>query len=133
MAAVLKNYQNRFMDMHDIKEPFLRKLREVIDNDPNLSEAGLATKAGLDNSSIRAMFKNADKRSPRIETARRICAALGTTLEEFLSNAETSEEKEMMRLLMRLDEASRRELLGYGKALAVRQDHDTPKSDAAPE
>ena len=111
----------------DIREPFLRRLRETIDADPNLTEAGLAVKAGLDNSAIRAMFKHADKRSPRIETARRICEALGTTLEEFLSNAQTNEEREIVRLVMQLPEHLRHELLGYGRALAAQQDRGLPK------
>ena len=115
------------MDFKDIKEPFLRRLREVIDQDAELNEANLAVKAGLDNSAIRKMFENSEKRSPKLETARKICAALGTTLEEFLSDAQTPEEKEIMRLLLKLDVASRRELLGYGRALASRQDPDKVK------
>ncbi|AUQ93841.1 helix-turn-helix protein (plasmid) [Phaeobacter inhibens] len=106
------------MTPNDIKEPFLRKLRQVIDQDPDLTEAGLAVKADLNNSAIRGMFKNADKRSPRIDTARKICAALGTTLEEFLSDARTEEEKEITHLVMKLPEHLRQQLLGYGRGLA---------------
>jgi DNA-binding phage protein len=106
------------MSESTITEPFLRKLRETIDADPALNVSNLSVKAGLGNSTIRLML--AQNKSPRVKTMRAICSALGTTLEEFISEAETPEEKEMMRLLMQLDEASRRELLGYGRALAAR-------------
>ena len=119
------------MSESEITEPFLRRLQARIDSDPELNVSNLATKANLSNSAIRLMFKK--KTSPRVSTMRKICAALGTTLEEFMSEAETPEEKEIMRLLMQLDEASRRELLGYGKALVARQDRSDPESPEAPE
>lgn len=65
---------------------FAERLIAVIDNDPDLNDAGLAKKAGLSDSVIRKMRK-ADTKSPRMDTARRICAALGTTLEDFMSGA----------------------------------------------
>jgi transcriptional regulator with XRE-family HTH domain len=114
------------MDPIDIKEPFLRKLRELIDSDPSITEAGLSVKAGLNNSTIRLMFKNAEKRSPRIDTARKICAALGTTLEEFMSDAQTPEEKEIVRLILQLPEHLRQQLLGYGQGLAAAADQSQP-------
>jgi transcriptional regulator with XRE-family HTH domain len=115
------------MDKPDIKEPFLRKLREIIDSDPEMTEAGLSVKAGLNNSTIRLMFKNAEKRSPRIDTARKICAALGTTLEEFMSDAQSPEEKEIVRLVLQLPEHLRQQLLGYGQGLAAAADQSQPK------
>lgn len=114
----------------EIKEPFLRRLRATIDGDENLTDAGLAVKAGLDNSAIRAMFKNAEKRSPRIDTARKICAALGTTLEVFMSEAKTAEEKELVHLVAQLPDHLRHELLGYGRALAAQQDQAQPGQPA---
>lgn len=101
-----------------ITEPFLRRLHQVIAADPALTAAGLSVKSGLGNSAIRLMFKKGT--SPRVATMRKICAALGTTLEEFLSEAQSPEEKELMHLLLQLDGPSRRELLGYGRALASR-------------
>lgn len=113
------------MSNDDITEPFVLKLKSTIEADPDLTAAGLSVKAGLGNSAIRLMFSK--KTSPRMATMRQICAALDTTLEEFLSEAHSPEEKEMMHLLLKLDEASRRELLGYGRALAARQDSDNPE------
>ena len=109
-----------YMDHDHITEPFLIRLRDRIDSDPALTAAGLAVKAGLDNSAIRSMFKN--NSSPRVATMRKICAALGTTLEEFMSEAQTTEEKEIVRLVMKLPAHLRRQLLAYGEGLAAAAD-----------
>ena len=108
-------------------DPFVEKLRAVIDDDPDLTVSGLSIKAGLTNSAIRAMFSGKNK-SPRLETARMICAALGTTYEVFMSEAQTSEEKEIVRLVSQLSEADRQLLLGFGKGLVAAKDPDQPKS-----
>lgn len=64
---------------------FAQRLQTVIDADENLTPAGLATRAGLDNSAIRSLLSGKAK-NPRIDTAIKICAALGTTLEEFMGD-----------------------------------------------
>jgi transcriptional regulator with XRE-family HTH domain len=101
----------------EVTEPFLVRLKAVIDEDPALNESNLATKAGLANSTIRKMFR--DNKSPRVSTMRKICAALGTTLEEFMSEAQTAEEKEIVRLVMKLPAPLRQKLLAYGEGLAA--------------
>ncbi|WP_336098427.1 MULTISPECIES: helix-turn-helix domain-containing protein [unclassified Roseovarius] len=65
---------------------FAQRLQAVIDSNPDLTPAGLAKKAGLDNSAIRSLLSGKAK-NPRIDTAIKICAALGTTLEDFMSGA----------------------------------------------
>ncbi|GGA24030.1 helix-turn-helix domain-containing protein [Neptunicoccus cionae] len=100
-----------------ITEPFLLKLDAVIAADPELTVSNLAVKAELSNSAIRQMFDQ--NRSPRVSTMRKICSALGTTLEEFMSHAQTEEELEIVRLISQLPPALRHELLGYGRALTV--------------
>ncbi len=110
-----------------ITEPFLVKLKAVIDADPNLTAAGLSVKAGLGNSAIRAWFAGTNQ-SPRIESARKVCEALGTTLEEFLSDAQTEEERQIVRLVSQLPEDLRRQLIGYGEALAATSRTGSPKS-----
>ncbi len=99
-----------------ITDPFLIRLRRRIDEDPELTEAGLAKKAGLSDSAIRQYFSKPN-RTPRVENARKICAALGTTLEEFMSEAQTPEEKEIVRLTLALPDHLRRQLLSYAKGL----------------
>lgn len=109
-----------------ISDPFLIRLRDRIDRDPNLTDAGLAKKAGLSDSAIRQYYSRSN-RTPRVENARKICAALGTTLEEFMSDAQTQEEREIVRLTLQLSDPLRRQLLGYAQALAAAQDRTDPK------
>ncbi|PCJ75547.1 MAG: hypothetical protein COA53_06535 [Rhodobacteraceae bacterium] len=115
--------------MNDAKitEPFLLKLKARIESDPDITVSGLAIKAGLGNSAIRLMFSR-NVQSLRISTARQICAALGTTLEEFMSEAHTPEEQEIVRLVSQLPDHLRRQLLGYGQGLLVSKDQAAPKS-----
>ncbi|WP_109468836.1 helix-turn-helix domain-containing protein [Albibacillus kandeliae] len=115
------------MSDNEITEPFLLRLRAAIEADPNLNVSNLAVKAGLGNSAIRLMFSR--NTSPRVATMRKICAALGTTLEEFMSNAQTEDEKEIVRLLGQLPEHLRQQLLGYGRGLVAASDHDQPEDD----
>ncbi|HBR41798.1 hypothetical protein DSM110277_02045 [Sulfitobacter pontiacus] len=110
-----------------ITDPFLIRLRRRIDEDPELTEAGLAKKAGLSDSAIRQYFSKPN-RTPRVENARKICAALGTTLEEFMSEAQTPEEKEIVRLTLALPDHLRRQLLSYAKGL-VDASGISPQSD----
>jgi transcriptional regulator with XRE-family HTH domain len=99
---------------------FARRLRARIDNDPDLSEAGLAVKAGLNNSTIRGLLAGRAK-NPRLDTMEKICAALGTTVKEFMNSDQSAEEKEIVRLAGLLSEPLRRQLLGYAEALAAGQ------------
>ncbi|MDE4272977.1 helix-turn-helix transcriptional regulator [Phaeobacter gallaeciensis] len=114
------------MEDNELTEPFLVRLKAVIDADPNLNVSKLATDSGLANSTIRKMFR--DNKSPRSSTMRKICAALGTTLEEFMSNAQTAEEQEIVRLFAQLPEPLKQQLLGYGRGLAAAADPSPPKS-----
>lgn len=117
------------MDDSEIMEPFLRRLKERIDSDPNLTVSGLAVKAGLNNAAIRQWLSGTNK-SPTIASARKVCAALGTTLEEFMSEAQTPEEKEIVRLALQLPDHLLKELLGYGRGLAAAAGQSQPKGNA---
>lgn len=112
--------ENQKMSEQKITEPFLLRLQEAIGADPELNVSNLSVKAGLSNSTIRHMLEK--NRSPRVGTMRKICAAMGTTLEEFMSNAESKEEREIVRLVSQLPVALRRQLLGYGQALLEQLD-----------
>ena len=116
--------QNYIMPENHPTEPFLIRLQAAIDADPNLNVSNLAVKAGLGNSAIRLMFKR--NTNPRVSTMRKICAALGTTLEEFMSNAQTAEEQEIVRLFAQLPEPLKLQLLGYGRGLAAAVDQSRP-------
>lgn len=116
---------------------FAERLKAVIDSDENLTEAGLATKAGLSNSVIRKLLKG-NTQNPRVDTAVKICAALGTTLEDFMSGAfqgsatAVDEEAQRIRnLLSQLTPEERVRLVTYGEGLrdARQMTHPTPPPD----
>lgn len=110
-----------------IESEFVRRLRHRIDTDPTLSVAGLAVAAGLNNSAIRSLFSGKAK-NPRADTMEKICAALGTTVDQFMAPAQSDEEREIVRLVLLLPAPLRRQLLGYAEALAVSLDPAPPKS-----
>jgi transcriptional regulator with XRE-family HTH domain len=115
------------MSTPEITDPFLLRLKKRIESETNLTEAGLAKKAGLSDSAIRQYFSRSN-RTPRIENARKICAALGTTFEEFMTEGQTPEEQEIVRLTAQLSDPLRRQLLGYAQALAASQEQVPPKA-----
>lgn len=61
----------------------------------------------------------------------KICAALGTTVDEFMAPQKSSEEVEIARLVSLLPAALRRQILGYAQAVAANQDHQQKESNEA--
>lgn len=104
---------------------FVDILIERIASDPTLTEAGLAKKAGLDNSTIRQMIKN--RRSPRIDTAIKICKALGETVESFMAAARDPATSELLFLLSQLDDAEKALLLAAAKGLHAQHPPEATK------
>lgn len=113
--------------MTDADRTFAERLRQRIDSDPELTAAGLSTAAGLDNSTIRHLLSGRTK-NVRVDTALRICAALGTTLDEFMGEPRNDAARALDRLRAELGEAELRQLLGYGQALRDRRQSDPPTS-----
>ena len=107
---------------------FARRLRARIESDPSLTVAGLAISAGLDNSTLRGLLSG-KATTPRLSTMEKVCAALGTTVDEFMAPERTDEEREILRLVSLLSEPLRRQLLGYAQALA---DEEGPLRPATP-
>lgn len=115
-----------------MSEPnFAERLQRVIDNDPKLTVAGLAVKAGLDNSALRSLLSGRVK-NPRLDTAVKVCAALGTTLEDFMSGAyeagrvpADTEAQRIRSLLSQLSPNERRLLITYGEGLRDAHDADS--------
>ncbi|MBF9042981.1 helix-turn-helix domain-containing protein [Rhodobacterales bacterium HKCCE4037] len=117
---------------------FAKRLQRVIDNDPKLTVAGLSVKAGLDNSALRSLLSGRVK-NPRLDTAMKVCAALGTTLEDFMSGAyeqagddRSSEDQRIRDLLSQLSVDERQLLLSYGEGLrdAPAKGNREPPEDA---
>jgi len=113
-------------------EIFKLKLMRAIEADDQITAAGLSLRAGLDKSTIRNLF-NGKTRSVKLDTARKICEAMGTTLQEFMDDGNqlrdrlTAQESEILRLVNQLPEPLRQQLLGYAQALA------TPPGSPRPE
>jgi transcriptional regulator with XRE-family HTH domain len=101
-----------------VDRTFAERLRAAIEADDDLTPAGLATKAGLDNSTIRQLLSGKAV-NPRVDTAMKICAALGTTLEEFLGLEYDPVQREIVRLYMQLSAEERRLLLGAAQGIAA--------------
>lgn len=97
---------------------FAERLRVVIDADPDLTEAGLARAAGLDNSTIRQLLSGKAK-NPRLDTAMKICRALGTTIEHFMGSDLDPTQAEILALYVQLSDAERRILLAAAKGIAA--------------
>lgn len=107
---------------------FAQRLQAVFDRDQSLTEAGLAVRAGLSNSVVRKILKGTTQ-NPRVDTAIRICEALGTTLEDFMSGAfegaavqADAEAQRIRDLLSQLSPDERRLLLTYGEGLRDARD-----------
>lgn len=99
---------------------FADLLKSRIESDPSLTEAGLAVKAGLSNSVVRKLLAGTTQ-NPRVDTAMKICKALGTTIEEFMGTPRTAEERDIVHLISQLPVGLRRQLLGYGQGLLAQQ------------
>jgi len=117
MARIYKNAQ--IANMTESK--FIERLRQRIDTSSELTAAGLARQAGLDNSAIRSLLSGKAK-NPRWDTIEKICHALGETVEEFMADPQTEEERDILRLISLLPSDLRRQLIGYGQALLDAQD-----------
>ena len=123
-----------------VKNDFVERLSVYIEARSDLTPSRLAIDAGLDNSAIRALLSG-KARHPRLDTALAICAALGTTLERFMS-ADVADLREgriprsrasapldpidrrILDLIETLEPDERLRLLGYAEALTA--DHARP-------
>ncbi|MBL1438361.1 MAG: helix-turn-helix transcriptional regulator [Rhodobacteraceae bacterium] len=94
---------------------FTETLDEHIKATPDLTEAGLARSVGLDKSTIRQMIKFG--RQPGVENALKICAALGTTIEDFMGGDRPALEAQFLELAAQLTDAERQVLEASLKAM----------------
>jgi len=105
---------------------FAELLRQYLDATPGLTPAGLAVKAGLDNTSVRAILTGKAK-VPQLATCVRIAEALGMTLEEFMAGPRSQVERDILALVSRMPVAERLQLLGFAKALDAYQPPAPPE------
>ena len=104
-------------------DSFVRRLQRRIDNDPELTPAGLAVLSGIDNSTIRKMLSGVNQ-SPKIATAEKICAALGTTFDSFMSDSQDPVLDEILSLYRQLRPKERRLLAVVARGLVSHLDED---------
>ena len=103
-----------------VDRTFADLLRVYLDEHPDLTPSRLALDAGLDNSTVRQILSGKAK-NPRIDTAMRICAALGTTLEEFMGLEVDQSRQEILQLYTQLPDDARRLLLAAARGLSDTQ------------
>jgi transcriptional regulator with XRE-family HTH domain len=111
------------------EDAFVRKLRAMFQADPSITPSSLALKAGLDNSTIRQLLAGKAK-STTVANAEKICAALGTTLSQFISKRSDKEvapvatepERHDTKLAgMSADEGGEEQLLSMFRRLTVEE------------
>jgi transcriptional regulator with XRE-family HTH domain len=107
--------QNAFMDA----DKFVARLKAKIEADERLTPSGLARKAGIDNSTIRKLISG-DNVSPRIATAEKICAAMGTTLRDFMADPPDPLRQEIVDLYNQLEPSERRLLVAAARGMLAR-------------
>lgn len=101
------------------RDPFIERLRVRIEADPDLNQRNVALKAGLDESLVRKLLAGKIA-SPRLYTIERICrGAFGQSVEEFMADPKTQDEREILRLIGRLSVPERLQLLGFAKGLVA--------------
>lgn len=98
---------------------FVEALRWWLDHREGLSPTGLAKQAGLDKTAIRQIIEF--DRSPRIDTAMKICAALGVSLDQFLARDDDARRSELMRLLALLTDDELDMLQAAARGIAERR------------
>lgn len=98
---------------------FIDILARRFEEDPGLTPAGLAVKAGLDNSTIRRMLS--ERRNPRIDTIKKICDALGESYEDFMAGGGNTAERKLVRLIGELTPEEQALLLAAAEGLRARR------------
>ena len=105
---------------------FVELLNQRIASDEALTPAGLAQKAGIDNSTIRKLLSG-ENQSPKVATAQKICKALGTTLEAFMAEIDDPLQAEIFDLYILLEPKERRMLLAAARGLAEPHQAEDPQ------
>lgn len=120
MVSKMPSTENNPMENRD---PFVVGLTAILAERRDLTPAGLATDAGLDNSTIRKLISGEIK-SMTIEKAHRIARALGIDLSTIIALGEHSHGPEIVRLALAIqaaDDAERDRIDGYLRIAAQSQ------------
>lgn len=99
---------------------FADLLADWLERHPEETAAGLAKRAKLNDATVRQMIRH--RRSPRLDTAQKLCAAMGTTLVEFLSESDDPQRAELALLVDQLNPAELDALISNAKSLRALRD-----------
>lgn len=98
---------------------FVDTLKWWLENSDDLTPTALARRAGLDKTAVRQMIVM--ERSPRIDTAMKICAALGVSLDQFFARDPASKRSALMRQLNQLSDGEVELLLAVAREANARR------------
>jgi transcriptional regulator with XRE-family HTH domain len=101
---------------------FVQNLEWWLDQDKDLTPTALARRAGLDKTAVRQMIVL--KRSPRIDTALKICGALGISLDQFFARDRDARRSALVRQLDHLTDDEIELLLSVAREAAARHYRD---------
>lgn len=81
---------------------FSETLAWWVDQRPDLTPTAIARACGLDKTAVRQIIVNG--RTPKIDTAQKICSVLGVTLDQFYSRDLEGKRRHLERLVASLDD-----------------------------
>lgn len=101
---------------------FVDTLKWWLDHKDHLTPTALARDAGLDKTAVRQMIVM--ERSPRIDTAMKICSALGVSLDQFFARDLGGKRQALVRQLDRLTDDEIELLLSVAREAAARHSRE---------
>lgn len=105
---------------------FVEILADRIEKD-RVNIAALARSSGVTKDQLYKLAKRKNA-STSVDAAIKIAAFFGETLDEFMGQDRTPEEREILSLVSQLPDDLRRQLLGYGQGLLAPKDQSPPES-----
>lgn len=96
----------------------LDRIEKYLADHPELTAAGWSVAAGLDNSTVRHMLRY--RRNPRIDTLKKLAAAVGEPVEYFTAEADSPDLSEIQRLFAQLTPEEQATIRTAIEALAAR-------------
>lgn len=79
---------------------FSETLEWWLERRDNLTPTAIARQCGLDKTAVRQLIVNG--RTPKVDTAQKICAALGVSLDQFFAKDDDGRRRRIARLLDQL-------------------------------
>jgi transcriptional regulator with XRE-family HTH domain len=100
----------------ELKNPLSRKIAAFLEANPDVSWAELDRRAGVAQSTTRAIM-TARVKSPSLSMAERYAKGMGTTLSELMLPDESEQVREILNLAGQLSEAERQLIVDLARGL----------------